>query len=97
MTITEESIVGLIVFGTLYLYACSGDISRLLKGNKIYEHEITIPESESEYASVYPICDKCGYHILKECPGDKKVFSEIFKPTDVERLKPKLNEYFGKR
>lgn len=96
----QNSLIFNLLVGGIYLYICSGDLTMLwgfLKGDRPYEQNITvnIPESQGECESIYPNCKTCGYFMEKECKGDKEMFSSIYKPTDLERLRKIFKEKYG--
>lgn len=97
----QNSLVLSLVFGVIYLRMCKGDLSmmwRFLHGERPYDECITtvsIPESQEECESIYPNCDTCGYFMENECTGDKDVFSLIYKPSDIERLRAIFKAKYG--
>jgi hypothetical protein len=82
-----------IAIGLLYIYGCKSDIKQIIKmykGEPMWEEEtvtIHIPENEAECISIHPNCDMCAYHMVSECDGNKEIFPDKYKPTDLNRLK----------
>lgn len=90
-----------IIFVILYSYGCQGDIKGLInvfRGMIDYDERevtITIPECKEECESTYPECKMCGYYMVKECPGDKRIFPDKFKQTDLERISKIIQQEYG--